>query len=851
MIRTALRGLLAHKIRLLASALAVTIGVSFMAGTLVLSDTIQRTFDGLFASVYHGTDAVVRSSSTIDPGNGGDPERAEVPDSLVETVRATPEVAAAAGMTQGYAQLIGHDGKAVGDPNQGAPTIGLTWDDNPALNPFHVAEGRAPRRGGEVVIDRQSATQQHFAVGQDIDILTNAGRVTERIVGIAKFGQQDSLLGASVALFDPATAARLMGHPGQVSAIRIEAKPGVSQQQVVDAVARRLPPHTQAITGAAATKESQDQIQQGISFFTVFLLVFAVIALFVGSFIIYNTFSIVVAQRTRELALLRAVGASRRQVLGAVLGEATVVGLLSAAFGLGLGVLFALGLKSLLSALGFGIPATGIVIQPRAVIVALVAGLGVTLAVAAAPARRASRVAPIAALAATGVDRSGRSTIRVAVGFAVLGLGVASLFGGLFGHISNGIALVGLGAALTFLGVSVLGPIIAAPLSRLIGWPVVATRGVVGRLARENAMRNPRRTASTAAALMIGVGLMAFFSIFAASAKASVSHTIDTQFHGDFFVDSGQRSTNGSGFSQAQVAQMHDVPGIVATLAVQLGVGDLDGKGIQLPGMDVATLPRLGEIGVRQGQLADLGAQQLAVSEKYAKANHLHLGSIVPLRVPDRQVATPLEVAVIYRDADLVGDAFLSTAGFDAHFSQHPVKQVYLLATRQNHSRIQARLNQIVDSYPTAKVENVAQFKADQTGGITSLLGLIDVLLLLAVVIALLGIVNTLALSILERTQELGLMRAVGMSRRQTRSIIRWESVITSLVGTGLGLVIGLFFGWSVVHALSSQGINQFAVPVGQTVLVVVVAALAGVAAAVLPARRAARLDVLAAVAAD
>ena len=457
-------------------------------------------------------------------------------------------------------------------------------------------------------------------------------------------------------------------------------------------------------------------------------------------------------------------------------------------------------------------------------------------------------MAPIAALRATGVDRSGRSTARVVVGLVVLALGVAALFGGLFG---GGIALVGTGAALTFLGVAVLGPIIAGPLSRLIGAPVVATRGTLGRLARENAMRNPRRTSSTAAALMIGVGLIAFFSIFAASATASVNHMIDTEFHGDFFVDSGQSSDNGAGLSDAVVDRMRHVPGIVATLPVQLGDAELDGRAIQLPGMDVATLPRLGEIGVRQGSLAQLGAGELAISQRYAEDHHLDLGSTVRLQVADQVGTAPLQVAVIYRVADMVGNAFVSTAGFDSHFPEHPVKQVYLLAGRADHARIQARLEQLVAAYPTAKVENVAQFKADQTSGIGGLLGLIDVLLLLAVMIALLGIVNTLGLSILERTRELGLLRAVGMTRRQTRTVIRWEAVITALLGTGLGLGIGLFFGWSVVRALSSQGITQLAVPGGQLVLVVVLAGLAGVAAAILPARRAARLDILAAIATD
>jgi putative ABC transport system permease protein len=623
MFRTTIRGLLAHKFRLLASALAITLGVAFMAGTLVLSDTIQRTFNSLFASVYQGTDAVVRSTSTIDSSQGGPATRAEVPDSLIRTVGSTPGVADAVGSTSGYAQIVGHDGKAIGDPQRGAPTLGNSWDPNPHVNPFHIATGRAPQRAGEVVIDKQTADKNGFSVGQPVDILTQSGRVTERIVGIAKFGDQNSLLGATIALFDADTAARLICRPGFVSTVRVQADPGVSQGQVVRAIRTRLPAHTEAITGTAATKESQDQIQQGISFFTVFLLVFAAIALFVGSFIIYNTFSIIVAQRTREMALLRALGASRGQVLGAVLGEALVVGLISAVLGLALGVLFAIGLKSLLGALGFGIPASGAVVEVHSIVLAFVAGVGVTLVVAVAPARRASRVPPLAALRATAVDRSGSSTLRTVLGLLVLGGGVAVLFVGLFGHVSNGLAVVGGGAILTFLGVAVLGPIIAGPLSRVIGAPVARVKGVTGKLARQNAVRNPRRTASTAAALMIGVGLMAFFSIFAASATASVNHTIDSQFHGQFFVDSGQQGD--AGLPDSVVEQMRQVPGVTAVLPVQLGDVELNGGSDQLPGMDVATLPQLGEIGIRQGRLSDLGAQQIAVSQAFAKIGRAHV----------------------------------------------------------------------------------------------------------------------------------------------------------------------------------------------------------------------------------
>ncbi len=850
MFKTTLKGLLAHKFRLLGSALAITLGVAFMTGTLVLSATIQQTFNQLFDGVYQGTDAVVRSSVTIPSPQGGPDLRSEMPASVVAVVRRTPGVAEAIGGTQGYAQLVDKQGKAIGDPNRGAPTLGVSWDGTSSLNPFRLAEGRAPTRAGEVAIDKLTADKQGFAVGDTVAVLTNAGRRQERVVGIVKFGSQNSLLGATVTVFDPATAARLAGEPGQITGVRVRAEHGVSQDQLVADLTARLPRHTEAITGRAATQESQNQIASALSFFNVFLLVFAVIALFVGSFIIYNTFSIIVAQRTREMALLRAIGASRAQVLGSVMGEALVVGLISAVLGLGFGILVAIGLKALLAGLGLGIPASGAVIPASAVIVAFVAGVGVTLAVAVAPAVRASRVSPMVALRETSVDRSGRSLVRTLVGLGVLALGVLALLTGLFGNLSNGIAVVGGGALITFLGVAVLGPVIAGPISSVIGAPVARLRGVTGRLARENAVRNPKRTASTAAALMIGVGLMAFFSIFAASATASINHTIDTQFHGDFFIDSGQGATSDAGLPDATVAQIRQVPGVKTVLAVQLGAVELDGSGDGLPGVDVRALPAIGDIDVRQGQLSEMGANDIAVSQKFADDNGLRLGSTIPTQFYNSGSAE-LRVAVIYHDADLMGEAFISTAAFTSHFRSHLVKQLYLTADHAQLTSVRAALDRITAPYPTAKVEDVAEFKADQSSGINTLLGLIYVLLGLAVVIALLGIVNTLALSILERTHEIGLLRAVGMTRSQTRSAIRWEAVITALLGTFLGLIIGLFFGFAVVHALGDQGIHQLDIPVGQLVVVVVLAALAGVLAAIVPARRAARLDVLGAIATD
>jgi putative ABC transport system permease protein len=846
MFKTTIKGLLAHKLRLVTTALAITLGVAFMAGTLVLTNTMKHTFDDLFASVYSGTDSVVRSSTVIKSDQGPD-VRADIPASVLATVRSTPGVADAVGGINSYAQFLDHDGKAIGNPNNGAPTLGVTYLPDRKLNPFQVVQGSAPHGIDQVVIDKATADKYHFAIGSPITVLTATGAHRLHVVGVSKFGSADSPLGATVAMFDLTTAQRLTGKVGQFTGIRVIAQPGVSQTELTNRIQRVLPAHVQAITGDAAVKEQQQAIQNGfLSFFTTFLLVFAVIAVFVGSFVIYNTFSIIVAQRTKEMALLRAVGASRRQVMGSVVAEAAVVGVLFSGLGLFVGIGLASLLKAALGAIGLGVPSTGTVVTPSSMIVAFLIGLVVTLVVAIAPARRAAKVPPVAAMRDVEVDTTATSKSRTVIGCIVLGAGIGLLFLGLFGGGGAALAEVGAGAALTFLGVSVLGPIFARPLSVAIGAPVARLVGITGRLARQNASRNPKRTSATAAALMIGVGLVGFFTIFASSATASVNHTIDVQFHGDYLIDSNQRGD--AGLPPSVATQIKTVPGVKSVLAAQSGPIHIFGNDTNVAGVDTAPIPQMADLDIRQGSLDQLGANQIAVSEDTAKAHHLHLGSQVAASFLTPGVAR-LEVVMIYNNADLVGDFFLSRAGYQAHLPYRNDQLVFVAVDKGHVDAVRPALDRITKPYPTATVQDINQYKAQQASQINTILVLVYVLLALAVFIALLGIMNTLALSIFERTRELGLMRAVGMSRRQVRASVRWESVIIALVGTVLGLAIGLFFGWAVVQALGSQGINTLSVPVGQLAIVVVVAAVAGVVAALLPARRAARLDVLGAIA--
>src|SRR5262252_6480970 len=571
MFKIALQSLLARKLRLVTTALAVILGVAFTAGTLVLTDTMSNIFNNLSASVYQGTDALVRAKAVFNGPNQMGEQRPNIDASLVPALSHVPGVAAAAGSAFGYTRLLGKDGTTIGNPAGGAPTLGGNWSTVPALNPFRLVAGHAPQAPDEVVIDKQSANLGHLAVGDTTTVLVNGPPQRVRISGIAAFGTADSPAGATVVLFSTPVAQRLVTAPGKFSTISFVADKGVSQQQLVSNLQRALPTGTEAVTGATVIKETQDQFQKFLSIFSKFLLIFAVVALVVGAFIILNTFAITVAQRTRENGLLRALGASKRQVLRSVLIEAVAVGVIAALVGLALGVAVAAGLKALLGALGLGLPPSGLVVTARTVILSLVVGIGVTVVAAISPARKAAKVPPVAAMQEATVGSTGYgSKQRIVVGIAILAAGVAALFTGLFGHVSNAFLIVGAGVLLVFLGVSVLGRTIALPLSPAIGAPLPRVKGVTGTLALENTMRNPKRTAASASALMIGVGLIAFIAIFASSVKASINASIDRSFAGDFVINSGA-GDSGGGIDPALAQRLNTLPQVAAATGQRTG----------------------------------------------------------------------------------------------------------------------------------------------------------------------------------------------------------------------------------------------------------------------------------------
>jgi len=846
MLKVTLKGLAAHKLRFVLTALAVMIGVAFLSGTLVFTDTIRKTFDDLFSNIYRNTDAVVRGPTAFETNFGE--QRPRVPASTLDVVRQVPGVATAAGQLQiNYAQIVDQNGDPIGNPGRGAPALGFAWIDNPELNAFNIASGRAPRTDDEIVIDKHSASRGNLDVGDRVQVLTVDPPRPYRIVGLARFGTADSPAGASVVLFTPRQAQKVAHAPNQFDNISVVARPGVSQEELKGQLQAGLPAGSyEVLTGKEVTKESQDLIGKQLGFFKLGLTIFAVIALLVAIFIIYNTFSIIVAQRTRELALLRAIGASGRQVMGSVLGESIVVGLLASCVGLVGGVVVSGLLKGLLSAVGIEIPSSGIVVRPSTIFIGLVVGGVITIISAVLPAWKASHIPPIAALRDVALERPTRFTTRAATAVSVLVVGLIVLFVGVFAHLPRRFVYIGIGAVLVFVGAIIAAPLFARGLARALGAPLRVVKGMTGTLARENAARNPRRTAITAAALMLGVSLVGFITIFASSAKASISHAIDEQLQVDYIVTSG--SGFGTGLSPTLGRAISLLPQVAASTPLRFGPAQIDGEGQFIVAADPKAAAQMFDFGVTSGDFATMDAQGIAVSKDKADSRGWQVGDAIPVLFAKTGIV-PLTIQAIYDRTEIAGSYIIPLSGFEQNYTDQIDYQVFAkLQPGVTPEQGRAAIEPLLRSYPTAELRDQAEYKKDQEAQINTVVNLIYGLLLLAIVIAALGIANTLALSVLERTREIGLLRAVGMTRAQVRSAVRWESVIIALLGTVLGLTLGLFFGWAIVAALRREGFTRFAAAPGQLAIVVILAAIVGIIAAWLPARRAAKLDILRAI---
>jgi putative ABC transport system permease protein len=842
--KATLKGLLAHKFRLAATALAIVLGVSFVAGTYVLTDTINATFTNLFDEVTQGVDVAVRSKEVFS-SQGGE-VRDPIPAAVLDRVKGVDGVKAAEGAVTGYAQFIDKNGKAV--TTGGAPTLGVSTSSTPELQAgTTVREGRLPSGPDEMAVDAQTAEKHGFRPGDRVKVLFQGPARSFTVSGVIGFGSAGNLGGATLAAFTLPTAQEVLNREGRFDEIDVVAAEGVTPEVLRDRVRATVDPRYETLTGEELSADAAKAINDSFGrFLSIALLSFAFVALLVGAFLIFNTFTIIVAQRTRELALLRCLGASRRQVMGSVLLESLVVAVLASLVGLGLGVLIASGLKALLTGiLNFDLPTTGTVFLWRTVIVSLAVGVVVTVLAALLPALKATRVPPVAALQPeTAFAPTHFRKRRIVLGALVTAVGVALLLAGLFQDQGNRLVNVASGAVVVFLGVAILSPLIARPLARLIGWPFARAFRLPGSLARENAMRNPRRTASTAAALMIGLALVAFVSIFAASIKASTTRILDETIAADYILNTDTFTP----FSPELAERLADQPELEAVVGVRAGAFKLDGATKQLAGIDPVAYDKVVKSNVLSGSFADLASGGLAVKEDVAKTNGWKVGEQVALQFP-RGGTQQVPVKAIYKDNSVNGDYLLALTDYQRFYADQQDAQILVQArsgTAPDVSR--AAIDRVVTDFPNVTVRDQAEYKAETAKQIDQIVNLFYALLALAVLIALFGIVNTLGLSIFERIRELGLLRAVGATRRQLRAMIRWEAVIIAVLGAVLGLAVGVFFGWTIVRALRTVGITEFALPVGQLVIFVVFAGLAGILAAVLPGRRAAKIDVLRAI---
>jgi len=833
-----LKGLLAHRSRLLRTAAAVALAVSLVSGTFVLTDTIEAAFDRASTSSAQ-IDVVVRASSQFTAQATTLPERETLPETLLDVIAAIPGVQKVWGQVMGFAGLVDKDGNAI-NPS-GLPTVGTSFSAEDTL-----VAGRAPVGPDEVVIDDVTAAKDGFKPGDQIKILFQ-GLVREFV--ISGVGKVNDLLSSTTASFDLETAQQLLGEDGTLDAIPVKAVAGVSPEIMRARIGAVLPENYEVVTYDQAAREAQESWTKALGFLTTALLMFAAVALLVGAFIIFNTFSILVAQRTRELGLLRAVGASRRHIITSVLTEALAVGIVASAAGIVLGLGAAHGLLAIMRMIGFELPSAPVVFRGRTAALGLFAGVVVTVAAAVVPARRAMRVSPMAAIVGRASDEPVGVARRVGTGASVALLGLASLLIGLFGRVSNPLVAIGLGSAGVLVGIAMLMPLIAGPAAWLLGLPMVRIFGQPAVLGRENAMRNPRRTSATAAALMIGITLVGVVAILGASIKSSATHTIQDTLRADFVVTPRTVAGAQGGIPTAVGEELRDSDAVALVSEIRSGQWGLEGTTKNLVAVDPKTVTEVYELDpAAASAVRRLDDEGVLVRASVAERHGWAVGDEVPMTFA-RTGTKPMRLTDTFTSTAVRSDYVVSLGTYKANFKQQLSLEVDVrLEPGVSAAAGRLALEKALVDFPNVEVRDRSQVLAAQEDQVNKLLVPVTALLALSVVIALLGIVNTLALSIHERTRELGLLRAVGMGRGQMRSMVRSEAVVIAGLGSMLGVVVAVFFGWALVGAMRDMGVSELVVPVRQLLGLVAAAVVAGLMAGVLPARRAARLPVLEAI---
>jgi putative ABC transport system permease protein len=845
-VKFALKGLLGRKLRTALTAIAIVLGVAMVAGTFMLTDSIDKAFDSIFTDSRKGSDAVVTGKSAFDITEGSGTNAPTLSESLLPEVKKLPEVAAAEGSVNGEAQLIGDDGKAI--VYGGAPNLGFSVSGpNSRFSVLTLVEGSWPGNG-EVVIDKATADKENFKLGRQVGVQAEGPAQKLRISGFVRFGSVSTIGGATLAGFTLPTAQKLFQKKGRLDEISVASKPDVSDTQLVTALRDVLPPSTQVKTATQQARDDAAETNSFISFLRGFLLAFGGIALFVGSFVIANSLSITIAQRTREFATVRTIGGSRRQILTSIMLEALVVGILASLVGLAVGVGLAKGLFWLFDAVGFTLPNSGLILRPTAVVIALAAGILVTLVASLRPAFRATRVPPIAAVreGAT-LPQSRFARFRVPLSILVTLAGFAALLWSLFGPGLSTTALLvwmGLGALLIFLGVALLAERLVKPLAAWLGWPATKLGGVSGTLARDNARRNPQRTASTAAALMIGLALVTLVSVLAAGIVSTFRDAVDELWKQADYGVTAQNNFSPLPVSVGQAASK--APGVEAVGSVRVGQARAFRETFDATAVDPPT-SRIFSIKWKEGSdalLANLGDTGAFVTDSYADDHKLKVGSPIEMTFAngDKKQFVVRGIFEPPTGGSPFGPVTISASTWD-RFNEQPSNLFSFVIMKGGQTDAnKAALEKTLSAFPNAKVQTREEFIDNQISALSSVLNILYVLLALSVIVSLFGIVNTLVLTVFERTREIGMLRAIGMTRRQVRRMIRHESVITALIGGALGIVLGVVLGALLVARVD---FIAFTLPVGQLIVFAIAAIIVGILAAIFPARRAARLNVL------
>jgi putative ABC transport system permease protein len=844
--RMAIRGLFARKLRSALTGFAVVIGVAFVAGTFVFTDTINESFKDLFERVSKGVDVNVTAKEVVEGDFGGRIQ--PLPEGTLEQVESADGVEAAEGRFEIQVAMFDADRERIG--GNGPPSIAFSANEE-RFDPLTYVDGGPAREPGQVALDEATADREGFEVGDSILV---GGREPAReyeIVGITNIGDQRSI-GIQTLSMPLEEVQRIAQQPGAITEVVAAAEGGTSPEELKASIVSALGDTAEVRTGEEQADESAADINDSLGFIKIALLVFAGIAVLVGSFLIFNTFAVTVAQRSREFALLRTIGASRRQVLNAVLAETLLIGFFASVLGILAGVALAPALRSLLASFGIDLPSTGTVIGARTVIVGLVVGMVTTLVSGLVPARRATHIEPVEAMREA--DTPGAHPVsrkRLIAAGAVLGLGLAVLLLGLFGGAGGSAAasLLGLGVVVMMLGVAVLAPVLVRPLARFIGAPLVRWSRMTGRLARENTERQPQRTAITASALMIGLALVVFTTIFAAGLSGSFDKVIDEQLSRSSLI-----VTHDDGFSPVPTGVAEELArtdGVTTVSPLRWDQANVEGIGDSIPasGVDPATVTQLFEPEIEEGSREGLGAlrdDQAFASDSWAESNDLAVGDRFEVTTPPGNRVGYELVGTYDNQVGMLGE-FLVTNGSMTKDWNQPDDAFILVGGEGSPETLARAAEDSLQGFPVAKAQTLEEYKDDVSGQVNQLLGLVYALLLLSVIVAVLGIVNTLALSVFERTRELGLLRAVGMTKWQTRRMVAGESVITALIGAVLGLVLGIVFALVISRPLADEGF-VLTFPIGTLIVVTILAGIAGMLAAIPPALRASRVDVLRAV---